>query len=79
MGCIVIYCYTGFTCNNNNNNNDDDDDGDDNNKNKSLYLRVSVFSTVVLIGDIVNKEANIVNKQKLVENPNWKEADQLAV
>ena len=48
-------------------------------KKKSLYLSVSVFSTVVLIGDIVNKETNIVNKQKLVENPNWKEADQLAI
>ena len=45
MGFIIIYCYTGFTCNNdnnnnnnnnnnkynNNNNNDDDDDDDDDN------------------------------------------------
>ena len=27
------------------------------------------FSTAVLIGDTVNKEANIVNEQKLVKNP----------
>ena len=48
-------------------------------KKKSLYLSVIVFSTTVLIGDTVNKEANITNQQKLVENPNWKEADQLAI
>ena len=35
--------------------------------NKSLYLSVSVFSTLVLIGDMVNKETNIVNKKKLVK------------
>ena len=29
------------------------------------------FSTAVLIGDTVNKETNIVNEQKLVNNPNW--------
>ena len=48
-------------------------------KNKSLYLSVSVFSTAVLIGDTVNEETKIINQQKLVKNPNWKEADQLAI
>ena len=37
----------------------------------TFYLSVIVFSTAVLIGDTVNKETNIVNKQKLVKNPNW--------
>ena len=36
MGFIIIYCYTGFTCNNNNNNNNNNDnnnnDDDDGNK-----------------------------------------------
>ena len=34
---------------------------------KSHYLSVCVFITSVLIGDTVNKEKNIVNKQKLLK------------
>ena len=46
----------------------------------SLYLSVNVFSTAVLIEDTVNSETNIIfMKQKLVKNPNWQEADQLAI
>ena len=38
-----------------------------------------MFSTAELIGDTVNKETNIINQQKLVKNPNWQEAGQLAI
>ena len=47
------------------------------NKIKSLYLSVSVFNTAAR--DTVNRETNITNQQKLGENPNWKEADQLVI
>jgi len=33
-----------------------------NKKNKSLYLSVMVFSTVVVAGDTINEETNIVNR-----------------
>ena len=29
MGFIIIYCYTGFTCNNNNNNDNNNNHNDD--------------------------------------------------
>ena len=40
---------------------------------------LSVFSTVVLIGDTVNKLLNIANWTWTIKNPNWREANQLAV
>ena len=33
----------------------------------------------MLIVDTVNRQINILNQQKLVKNPNWQEADQLAI
>ena len=59
MGFIIIYCYTGFTCNNdnnnnnnnnkynNNNNNDDDDDDDDDDDNISIK-NGDEYSTTIL-------------------------------
>ena len=47
--------------------------------NKTLYLNVNVFSTAVLIEDTVSKQTNITSQQKLVKNPSWQEADQLAI
>ena len=35
--------------------------------NKSLYLSVRVFSTVVLIVDTVNKQTNITNRTEICE------------
>ena len=52
-------------------------------KKKILYLSVRVFrvfSTVVLILDTVNKQTDITNRTEIfVKNPNWWEADQLAI
>ena len=40
MGFKIIYCYTGFTCNNNNNNNNNDNNNNNNNNsNNNNYLR----------------------------------------
>ena len=36
MGFIIIYCYTGFTCNNNNNNNKNNNNK--NNKKTKLHF-----------------------------------------
>ena len=45
--------------------------------NKSLYLNVEVFSTAVLIvGTEIRKE---ILQRQLVKNPNWPQADQLAI
>ena len=61
MGFIIIYCYTGFTCNNNNNNNNNSNNNNNNNNNSSssnfIYpgKRPASQSTkvdrLVLIGD----------------------------
>ena len=47
--------------------------------NKSLYLRVEVFSTAVLIVDTEISKQILQIEQKLVKNRNWREADQLAI
>ena len=45
-----------------------------------FYSSVNVFSTAVLIEGTVNMRKQILQiKQKLVKNPNWQEADQLAI
>ena len=47
MGFIIIYCYTGFTCNNNNNNNNNDNN---NNKNTTKTpARNTHFKTLQII------------------------------
>ena len=38
----------------------------------------NVYSTIVLIGDTVNKLPNAANGKDTIKNPNWWEADQLA-
>ena len=46
---------------------------------KYVYSSANVFSTAVPIGDTVNTETSIVNQHKLVRNPKWWQADQLAI
>ena len=47
MGFIIIYCYTGFTCNNNNNNNNNNINNinniNNNNNNKVYNLGLIVL------------------------------------
>ena len=38
----------------------------------------NVLSTVVLIGDTVNKQTNIVNITQTIKSPNWWTADKMA-
>ena len=45
----------------------------------SLYLSVKVFSTALLIVDTEISKQIFQIEQKLVKNPNWREANQLAV
>ena len=47
-------------------------------KKNHYFIKVSMYLAAVLIADNVNKQTNIINQQKLVKNPNWEEADQLA-
>ena len=44
-------------------------------KEGQLFSQASVFSTVVLIGDTVNKQTNIANRTKSIKNTNCWEAD----
>ena len=44
MGFIIIYCYTGFTCNNNNNNN---------NNNNSIIIIIMMMMMMMMIIAII--------------------------
>ena len=48
MRFIIIYCFTGLTCNNNNN---DNNNNNNNNKNKNkIFLTVSMYLAHRVIG-----------------------------
>ena len=61
MGFIIIYCYTGFTCNNNNDNNNNN-----NNNNNEFFTVCSCICHYSKDGNVKREEG------KRTDEPFWK-------